>query len=215
LVVIAIIAILAAILFPVFAKAREKARQSTCQSNLKQIGTAWLMYAQDYDEMCMLVKHKTATGANTSWYQDIQVFLPATKRQMIAGDVGGTGSVTMPVIFQCPSDTTPYWGISYGMSYRWGDMSNITAPIPMAKIQVPEKALVLTDSFSYMFYDTNASWTAGSVKERHSDFANCLWADGHVKVMAFPETYASLASSNKNLYMNPLTDWQLWHNITP
>ena len=49
LVVIAIIAILAAILFPVFARARENARKSTCQSNLKQIGTAFLQYAQDYE----------------------------------------------------------------------------------------------------------------------------------------------------------------------
>jgi prepilin-type N-terminal cleavage/methylation domain-containing protein len=50
LVVIAIIAILAAILFPVFAQAREKARQTVCTSNVKQIGLAWLMYVQDYDE---------------------------------------------------------------------------------------------------------------------------------------------------------------------
>src|SRR5260370_9676227 len=50
LVVIAIIAILAAILFPVFAQARAKARQATCLSNQKQIGLAWVMYAQDYDE---------------------------------------------------------------------------------------------------------------------------------------------------------------------
>lgn len=50
LVVIAIIAILAAILFPVFAQAREKARQTSCLSNLKQMGLAWNMYAQDYDE---------------------------------------------------------------------------------------------------------------------------------------------------------------------
>ena len=50
LVVIAIIAILAAILFPVFAKAREKARTSSCQSNLKQIGLAITQYVQDYDE---------------------------------------------------------------------------------------------------------------------------------------------------------------------
>src|ERR1700733_4651562 len=50
LVVIAIIAILAAILFPVFAQAREKARAISCLSNLKQIGIANLMYAQDYDE---------------------------------------------------------------------------------------------------------------------------------------------------------------------
>src|SRR3982074_603449 len=50
LVVIAIIALLAAILFPVFAQAREKARSISCLSNLKQLGTANMMYAQDYDE---------------------------------------------------------------------------------------------------------------------------------------------------------------------
>ncbi len=50
LVVIAIISILAAILFPVFAQAREKARQTSCLSNLKQIGTSFAMYLEDYDE---------------------------------------------------------------------------------------------------------------------------------------------------------------------
>src|SRR3569833_2621582 len=50
LVVIAIIAILAAILFPVFAKAREKAKQIACTSNVKQIGLAWLQYIQDNNE---------------------------------------------------------------------------------------------------------------------------------------------------------------------
>jgi prepilin-type N-terminal cleavage/methylation domain-containing protein/prepilin-type processing-associated H-X9-DG protein len=50
LVVIAIIAILAALLFPVFAQAREKARQATCTSNLKQLGSAVLMYIQDFDD---------------------------------------------------------------------------------------------------------------------------------------------------------------------
>ena len=51
LVVIAIIAILASILFPVFARAREKARQTSCLSNMKQLGLACSMYAQDYDEL--------------------------------------------------------------------------------------------------------------------------------------------------------------------
>jgi prepilin-type processing-associated H-X9-DG protein len=48
--VIAIIAILAAILFPVFAQAREKARATTCLSNMRQVGLALQMYAQDYEE---------------------------------------------------------------------------------------------------------------------------------------------------------------------
>src|SRR5207247_11268723 len=50
LVVIAIIAILAAILFPVFALARDKARMTTCISNMRQMGSAFMMYTQDYDE---------------------------------------------------------------------------------------------------------------------------------------------------------------------
>ena len=57
LVVIAIIAILAAILFPVFARAREQARRTSCLSNLKQIGLACHMYADDYDELFPVDNH--------------------------------------------------------------------------------------------------------------------------------------------------------------
>ena len=63
LVVIAIIAILAAILFPVFARAREKARQASCMSNMKQLALAQLMYATDYDgRIC-----HPRTGRPYSW----------------------------------------------------------------------------------------------------------------------------------------------------
>ena len=63
LVVIAIIAILAAILFPVFARARESARRTVCVSNVKQLGTAWMMYVQDYDESFP----PTNSPANSNW----------------------------------------------------------------------------------------------------------------------------------------------------
>ena len=62
LVVIAIIAILAAILFPVFAKAREKARQTSCLSNVKQICLGIHMYAQDYDEKLPAVLFNWGAG---------------------------------------------------------------------------------------------------------------------------------------------------------
>src|ERR671934_1073768 len=69
LVVIAIIAILAAILFPVFAQAREKARQAGCLSNLKQIGTATMLYVQDYDETYphQLALSIPGTAYGTDW----------------------------------------------------------------------------------------------------------------------------------------------------
>src|SRR5579862_4842507 len=66
LVVIAIIAILAAILFPVFAQARAKARQAVCQSNMKQIGIAYLMYAEDYDEIGAPMWSKNCLGSDGS-----------------------------------------------------------------------------------------------------------------------------------------------------
>ncbi len=66
LVVIAIIAILAAILFPVFAQAREKARQTSCVSNLKQLGTAANMYVQDYDETLPLSVPDNTRGSFTT-----------------------------------------------------------------------------------------------------------------------------------------------------
>jgi prepilin-type N-terminal cleavage/methylation domain-containing protein/prepilin-type processing-associated H-X9-DG protein len=65
LVVIAIIAILAAILFPVFAKAREKARQASCLSNIKQIGLSVEMYKTDYDQMFPFARNQVPSGY---WY---------------------------------------------------------------------------------------------------------------------------------------------------
>jgi prepilin-type N-terminal cleavage/methylation domain-containing protein/prepilin-type processing-associated H-X9-DG protein len=66
LVVIAIIAILAAILFPVFAQAREAARKTTCISNLKQTGSALMMYVQDYDETLCAVTWSDSCRANAA-----------------------------------------------------------------------------------------------------------------------------------------------------
>jgi prepilin-type N-terminal cleavage/methylation domain-containing protein len=79
LVVIAIIAILAAILFPVFAKAREKARQSSCLNNQRQIAVAMLMYAQDHDE--------TLPDASNVWPEinvDRNILMCPTKGKKVA-----------------------------------------------------------------------------------------------------------------------------------
>src|SRR5499425_2146486 len=74
LVVIAIIAILAAILFPVFAQARESARQTACLSNMRQMGLAVQMYAQDYDERLPLAASQTPTGF-LNWHHFVDPYV--------------------------------------------------------------------------------------------------------------------------------------------
>ena len=100
LVVIAIIAILAAILFPVFGRARENARRTSCQSNLKQMGLAFTMYAQDYDEIM-------ATGKRQNWlYQfgsgEVAWDAPITPYAVKASSTSyGNGE---NAFLRCPSD---------------------------------------------------------------------------------------------------------------
>lgn len=75
LVVITIIAILASILFPVFAQAREKARQTTCLSNLKQVGQGLLMYAGDYDETLPWAHNPRGPVETKGWYDLIEPYV--------------------------------------------------------------------------------------------------------------------------------------------
>ena len=95
LVVIAIIAILAAILFPVFAKVREKARQISCASNLKQIALAVLQYNQDNDE-------KFPLGIDDSWTWQHTLTLNVQPY------------IKSVAAFRCPDDSTnvaaDWWG---------------------------------------------------------------------------------------------------------
>jgi len=76
LVVVAIIALLAAILFPVFSRAREQARKASCQSNLKQIGLALVMYTQDYDESypAQNMGYLRSDGYGAHWYDALQPY---------------------------------------------------------------------------------------------------------------------------------------------
>jgi prepilin-type N-terminal cleavage/methylation domain-containing protein/prepilin-type processing-associated H-X9-DG protein len=131
LVVIAIIAILAAILFPVFAKAREKARQITCTSNEKQIGLGILQYVQDNDE--------TFPGG-----------APGAVESQIAG-VGWAGAISPYVksvgVFTCPDDSTT-GGVGannqtlYPISYA---MNKFAANRTLAALQGPSNMVLASE----------------------------------------------------------------------
>lgn len=112
LTVIGIIAVLAGILFPVFAQARGKARQTVCQSNLRQIGLALQMYAQDYDGYYPWARDSSDWIVERMWdpgcvpllrtMQFLHPF-PVPGRGVIDGALDPY--IKGPQLWRCPSDT--------------------------------------------------------------------------------------------------------------
>ena len=183
LVVIAIIAILAAILFPVFAQARQKARQANCLSNLKQVELAWIMYAQDYDEVVAPIWIRWDPSITANWTGGAHwpyLLQPYTKN---------TG------IFTCPTKPKQTWNGDpcyysstnggYGQNYYLGYVhrANLTATwdvpaVSLGEIKAPAKLVVHGDV-------ENANPTlyrsAAYISSRHNGGSNVSFADGHAK----------------------------------
>jgi len=176
LVVIAIIAILAAILFPVFARAREKARQTSCLSNLKQIALGQLMYVQDYDERT----HKwhgywdtgqVPTAADPYWYTLLEPYL---KNQQIllcpsagdkALDPGGSPANT----YLC----------TYAVSNGWPNQALAAFDTPACTVMMCE-----TQSNNYYRYRLlpNTDYAIdGTARTLHNEGCNFALVDGHAK----------------------------------
>ncbi|MDQ2687639.1 MAG: DUF1559 domain-containing protein [Armatimonadota bacterium] len=152
LVVIAIIAILAAILFPVFAKAREKARQIACISNEKQVGLALIQYSQDYDENLI-----------RTWYTYNDKSDPATDRYKWMDAI--YPYIKSENVFTCPSDSVnryvyykklagpddAHYG-SYALNAAYYTVSDgFTSPggergITLAAVQAPANTVWAVDS---------------------------------------------------------------------
>jgi prepilin-type N-terminal cleavage/methylation domain-containing protein/prepilin-type processing-associated H-X9-DG protein len=190
LVVIAIIAILAAILFPVFARAREKARQTSCLSNLKQIGLALMMYAQDSDETYPRV---AAVRFDQAGNWDTEVFAPW--RPPIEPYVKNRQ------VFYCPSkasragytqdDDTDYclngyFACATPMSYF---------PRPADTICIGERSdnPVEAGDLDFCKYITYSPWEEDCFAphlqpDRHNGGSNYAFADGHAKWLRWEAT---------------------------
>ncbi len=162
LVVIAIIAILAAILFPVFSRAREKARQSSCLSNMKQIGTAWQQYTQDYDEKSLPIR---AGGYGSAPFHWVAVLQPYIKNDQI---------------FTCPSNSQNRLSYTYNHHYgvpdsRWGGFS-------IATIKLPAQSPAFGDAngdpnVPLIFIPNSGTGGTGTHLGRRLDAAPPYWVD--------------------------------------
>ncbi|MCE5239642.1 DUF1559 domain-containing protein [bacterium] len=197
LVVIAIIAILAAILFPVFAKAREKARQTSCLSNLKQIGLGLQMYSQDYDEM--LVRFSGP-------YLWVEKMMPYVKNQQMfkcpsSGSGWGVVNTTACTLgAHMPESDARVRGVycTYGIctiteSATYGDFNgdgDVTDSLGYSmgfsegQIQLPAEKVAVCESSCWRFrgLDHYTLYRNGNTSFAvHNGGMNCAFADGHAK----------------------------------
>lgn len=187
LVVIAIIAILAAILFPVFARAREKARQTSCQSNLKQIGLSFAMYMSDYNER-VLPARLSGEPHRACWTQLVMPYLMNDQILICATDGSPTAAVN-----------TDGYTKSYGVNFEIhaydgyiGHSANpltVWPPLSLSQITEPAETISAIDfgaeftGVAYHLIDQHVEW-------RHNTTANVLFLDGHVKAMNRNQTLA-------------------------
>ena len=197
LVVIAIIAILAAILFPVFARARAAARQSACLSNLKQVGTALYMYAQDYDET-LPGNHNDNAGHNLArgfldpadrrnWARETQPYIK-NLQVLICPETSARSSVSFvgpnPPYHEVPSP--PGGNTSYLMN-------GIINSVALAVIPAPADIIFLHEYAAYgrtaqvrphKVNATSLQWhefNHALYDRQHNEGANLLYCDGHAK----------------------------------
>jgi prepilin-type processing-associated H-X9-DG protein len=189
LVVVSIIALLAAILFPVFARARENARRASCQSNMKQIALGIRQYAQDFDNV--LPPFNAVGSDGIGWAAGIQPYLKSTQ------------------VLQCPSDTrgsdsnpanigyNDYW-YNHFLNY---DSSSTTASFkPRHEADIPFPANTLlngdgngdgTQSNGTSLADCNSNSTCGAGKAYYKMKGEGTWGWFDLNVVKTPRTHVT------------------------
>ncbi len=194
LVVIAIIAILAAILFPVFAKARDKALEASCQSNLKNLSMAIMMYASDYDDTWPVRLHNgthpmTPDDTLHSWA--VMVYPYVKNAKVFCCPAGGAKSF--------PDSPGTLWDGSPPSRFAMGYAINgilFWAVGPSDKhwtksdISRPADTLLAADSNGYFMGVGNVpSYWLPVVRHTSHTAASCAFCDGHVKAVKGDRLY--------------------------
>ena len=178
LVVIAIIAILAAILFPVFARAREKARETSCLSNVRQIMLGMQMYVQDHNGMYPMAYFSGSDlpGGGMSWAMAV---MPYVRQGMREG------------IWWCPSSGldrsmwqsghSAYVQYGYSAQIHWAGASPFSPPRHESAIPRPSETVVLAETQTSGTNYGNYAWfgfTSAHSRYSHNERMNLGFADG-------------------------------------
>jgi prepilin-type processing-associated H-X9-DG protein len=203
LVVIAIIAILAAILFPVFARAREKARQASCSSNVKQLMLGMIMYTSDYDgKLARSWNDNNAPG----WFVAIQPYVKNTQLGM------------------CPSnrDDLNCWGLGTNYGYNCWIVRKTCTGQKIDAFNSPAEKILIGDGWTGSGNDGRLNISQGNPRPCGDSNSNtaCFWVatnpdwggsihnggknvgflDGHVKWYRHDMVYPSSYTQTQKVY---------------
>jgi len=187
LVVIAIIALLASLLLPALTKARDTARSIKCVSNLRQMGLAMAMYADDWDGWVM--PHETAI--TLAWYHDDNLMFgyisngnvlicPSAKGRSAATEKAKRySSYTANMLREDQGGTLMGEGTNFAV-YTFCKLNKVVAPSETIAFCDGSDGIGQT---SYLVLAEDGDSSTGRIWPRHNDGANVLLADGHVKWM--------------------------------
>lgn len=196
LVVIAVIAILTAVLLPVFAQAKNSAKQAQCLSNLKQICAAWQMYANENNERaCPSYYYSEDEDYIYSW--DFIIVDTQGIKQSSPGLLSPytrSGAINSCPAFAGQKWDRPYTGYAYNASYIGGDPYNtgrrLKVPCMLGQIRKPSQTAVFADggygnpvqAQNYLRAPSDSTnFPGGTVNFRHNGSASVAYADGHVR----------------------------------
>ncbi len=188
--VIAIIAILAAVLFPVFARAKEAAKRTQSLNNLKQLDLAWLMYANDHDDEMLMVL-TLGPGDKTTWWwgvwdpvaqtlrEEDGPLYPYTKGKGIQADPSWPSRLRTRVGFTGYGYNYNYLG--YSSSVNYSSIENVAETVTFASSARINNWEYPSPTLEGNPYLDPPSANYPGFQGRHNGVGNIAWADGHAK----------------------------------
>jgi prepilin-type N-terminal cleavage/methylation domain-containing protein/prepilin-type processing-associated H-X9-DG protein len=190
LVVLALIALLAALLLPALSRAKEAARATQCLGQLRQLGVAVRLYADDHDDTFPRSQHSAATHGELPWGRALAPLLGGTTTHWTHLLTG---------VYRCPNDRRANaWSYGLNVYFELGPeddyFGNPATWRRTAQVPRPAATILFSENAGNADHIMPNYWggvgdTGDVAKDRHTGRGNYVFVDGHVKARRFHETW--------------------------
>lgn len=192
LIVIAVIIILAGLLLPSLKRSLDMGRRISCGNQEKQIFNSHMLYVQDYSGF---LPDAYSSATNTFWIAQIKDYFPTPKGYYDSTDWGSPGGIRVwPKILQCPCDSRPYYGTTYGMPLEFGSNYSSSAPLKIERIKNPSCKIIIGDGNVRLIRVNSSSWPTDH-RKLHFKGDNYIYCDGHLQWLKLSDNYLDVWNS--------------------